>query len=652
MTSPYRLSDGAIDLPPDPEVILPRLVSRRVLLFGDTGTGKSTLARLLAARSISAGLDTACISADPGTPSFGPPGAAALAEWDGHRWDVVRIAPLCTLDAVRFRLPLVQAVAELGSHVRSAIVLVDAPGVVRGVAGAELLEGLVRASVLGMVLVLVRRGEPVPLARELTALGVPWLSVCSSAAARRPSARIRAEQRTAQWERWLGDAMLIDVPLADLRPVGTPPPVEDAAAWHGRQVGWSSRTGWAMGEVVALRNGTLTVRARTIARPSQPESILVRDARRGRDGWLVTAPRHAPVDVSVSSLPSVGVPVVLPITSPPAPRRPVLRAGALTAMLVNGVYGDPLVHVRFRFGRRALLFDLGDAERLSVRELNAVSDVCITHCHIDHVAGFLRLLRARLAAPERPCRIFGPPGTAARLANLVGGIHWDRIGGDAPLFEVADADERSLQWTRIRPGAEPAVAPPTQVVGGVLADLNGTLLRATMLDHGIPVLAYAVELPARLEVRRDRLDALCAAPGRWLGELKSRFAAGDEEGKITLPDGRREPVGALGRALLSMRPGLTVAYASDLGDTDANRHNLIEHARSAEVLFLEAPFRVADGDQAARTHHLTTRACGEIAAAAQVSRLVPFHFSNRYEGDPDAVYAEIATACRSVRIER
>ncbi len=77
---------------------------------------------------------------------------------------------------------------------------------------------------------------------------------------------------------------------------------------------------------------------------------------------------------------------------------------------------------------------------------------------------------------------------------------------------------------------------------------------------------------------------------------------------------------------------------------------MIALARGAHTLFCESTFLEADAAQAARTAHLTTRACAEIAEAAGVARLVPFHFSRRYEKDPAPVYAEIAAACAAVVI--
>jgi ribonuclease BN (tRNA processing enzyme) len=93
-------------------------------------------------------------------------------------------------------------------------------------------------------------------------------------------------------------------------------------------------------------------------------------------------------------------------------------------------------------------------------------------------------------------------------------------------------------------------------------------------------------------------------------------------------------------------------YATDLADTPANRARLIAHARDAAVLICEAPFIEADAGQAARTQHLTARACGEIAAAAGVGRLIPFHFSKRYERQPESVYAEVRAAATGVVVHR
>lgn len=97
-----------------------------------------------------------------------------------------------------------------------------------------------------------------------------------------------------------------------------------------------------------------------------------------------------------------------------------------------------------------------------------------------------------------------------------------------------------------------------------------------------------------------------------------------------------------------MSPGKKLVYATDLADSLANRQGLVKLAQSAHTFFCEAAFSAMDAEQAARHGHLTTQACGEIAEAARVARLVPFHFSRRYANNPQQLYEEIQSVCSSV----
>ena len=134
--------------------IIGRLLThdRRVLLFGPPGIGKSTLAASIGRALDAAGRRCWCISADPGSPGFGVPGSVSLGRWEDGAWRLVASEALCTLDAGRFRLPLVSAVRCLSQKVQDGVLLIDGPGVVRSVAGRELLMGLVEAAAVDAVL--------------------------------------------------------------------------------------------------------------------------------------------------------------------------------------------------------------------------------------------------------------------------------------------------------------------------------------------------------------------------------------------------------------------------------------------------------------------------------------------------------------------
>ena len=173
-----------------------------------------------------------------------------------------------------------------------------------------------------------------------------------------------------------------------------------------------------------------------------------------------------------------------------------------------------------------------------------------------------------------------------------------------------------------------------------------------MLDHKTPVLAYAFEPDKKINVRKDRLAAYGLVPGPWLAELKNHLLAENKSAMIHLPDGNKASVGDLGAKLVLIMPGKKLVYATDLADTMDNRERLVALARNAHTFFCESPFIEADVDHAARNGHLTTLACGEIATAAGVTRLVAFHFSRRYADNPQQIYDELKAACSSVFVPK
>ena len=140
---------------------------QRILLYGEAGIGKSTLTNELALELSGKNQTCFCITADPGSPGFGLPGTVSLGQWQESNWQVLAFEALCTLDAGRFRLPLLTAVTRLIQKTPVGLLLIDAPGVVRGIAGSELLMGMVELLDIETVLVLGRQSKPLPLMNEL-----------------------------------------------------------------------------------------------------------------------------------------------------------------------------------------------------------------------------------------------------------------------------------------------------------------------------------------------------------------------------------------------------------------------------------------------------------------------------------------------------
>ena len=324
---------------------------------------------------------------------------------------------------------------------------------------------------------------------------------------------------------------------------------------------------------------------------------------------------------------------------------PAIRIGDVSACLANGVFGDPLLKLRLMHQRRNLLFDLGDPGRMTAREAHQVTDVFLSHTHADHIGGFLWFLRARVG-PLPACRIYGPAGIARQVAGMVDGILWDRVAERRPSFTVVEWHGDHLRSYRVIAGKGAArELGKSANVGGVIWREPGFVVKATELDHGTPVMAYAFEPRARMNVCPERLRALGLATGPWLQELKREYLAGNHSHLIALPDGRAWTVARVQEEVLLCSPGEKLVYATDFADTPDNRQRLVQLAQGAHSFFCESAFMLEHESQARRTRHLTTRACAEIANLAEVRHLLPFHFSKRYIKDVGAVYRELSDIC-------
>ena len=117
--------------------------------------------------------------------------------------------------------------------------------------------------------------------------------------------------------------------------------------------------------------------------------------------------------------------------------------------LLNDSFGDPGLYVDFRDERRALLFDFGDLGRLPPRKLLRLSQVFVSHTHMDHFAGFDQWLRVVLGRKER-ITLTGGPGFIDRVGHKLARLHLERR---APLRGAADD-----RGARARPGRRAAGA--------------------------------------------------------------------------------------------------------------------------------------------------------------------------------------------------
>ena len=312
--------------------------------------------------------------------------------------------------------------------------------------------------------------------------------------------------------------------------------------------------------------------------------------------------------------------------------------------LINDPFDDPGLYVDLVFEKRALLFDLGDLGHLSPRKALRVSDVFVTHLHMDHFAGFDQLLR-RLLGRQKTLRVHGPPGVIDAVEHKLRAYSWNLIEGyDGNLtFHVTEMDEagglRSARFSGRTQFARSEIE-SSQRSEGLLLKEPGIQVRATMLDHGLPVLAFALEERAQINIWRNKVEAMGLAVGPWLRAFKEATLRGADDAsliEVAWADARIErpvalPFGLLKREIMKITSGRKIAYVVDCAFTDGNRERILKLAEGADILFIEGGFLNEDAAAAAMRRHLTARQAGTIAQLAGVKRLVTLHYSPRYKG--------------------
>ena len=326
--------------------------------------------------------------------------------------------------------------------------------------------------------------------------------------------------------------------------------------------------------------------------------------------------------------------------------------------LVNGPDGDPALYVELLFEHRALLFDLGELTALAPRKVLRLTHVFVSHTHMDHFGGLDRLVRIGLGRPHT-VHLFGPQGFIDRVEHRLASYTWnlvERYETDFTLLASEVGEDGPLPTARFRcRGAfrrEP-LAPMPRVAGAIHAE-SAFRVRAAVLDHKVPCLAFALEESTHVNIWKNRLEAMGLPTGPWLRELKAAVLRGDPDTRPLRAWWReggevRErwiALGELRRELVRTVAGQRIAYVVDAAYHPENAARIVDLIRGADAVYIEATFLEADAALGAGKAHLTARQAGTLARTAGVKRVVPFHFSARYPGREAELAAEAEAAFR------
>ena len=152
-----------------------------------------------------------------------------------------------------------------------------------------------------------------------------------------------------------------------------------------------------------------------------------------------------------------------------------------------------------------------------------MTDLFISHTHIDHFIGFDALLRLNLTE-DKTLHVYGPPGICQNVIGKLQGYTWNicqnlrlvivvhEILPDTILVTTLESWRGFTVTHRLKNG-------PIQTYCWTLMNFRVTYLE---LDHKTPSFGYSFLEADSCNVQKDTLEELGLQPGPWVAELKAR----------------------------------------------------------------------------------------------------------------------------------
>jgi ribonuclease Z len=321
--------------------------------------------------------------------------------------------------------------------------------------------------------------------------------------------------------------------------------------------------------------------------------------------------------------------------------------------LVNDPFDDPGLFISFAYLKRALLFDIGEIQALSPKEILKTSHVFVTHTHMDHFIGFDRLLRLNLGR-EKQVQLFGPKGFLAHMQGKLAGYAWNLVDNYTSCLtlsasEILDHEIHTCEYRcneKFIPHRPPVIRP----FSGIAYHEPGFTVEAAILDHRLPCLGFSLNERFHVNIIKEKLHELGLTPGPWLTSFKqSLYNETDPSSAFPVKDPfshhvRSFILGELAEKIARITPGQKIAYITDTAYSEENIEKMVALARGANILFIEAAFLEKDKEDADRKYHLTARQAGVIAREAGVNQMIVFHHSPRYIHQPELIRKEAENA--------
>ncbi len=300
---------------------------------------------------------------------------------------------------------------------------------------------------------------------------------------------------------------------------------------------------------------------------------------------------------------------------------------------LNSGFSDNAFFIRNIRYKSALLLDCGKLGGLDNSSILDISNVFVSHTHIDHFNGFDRLLRSSINS-DNTLRFFGGDGFTKNVAGKLAGYTWNLIRDYSLVIEAIELTDKGNKRTVFAAKNEfqPEVMPN---LPDIIELGDGFTLKYCPFDHGITSMGYRICEPTFISVKKDEFASLGFIGGAWVKELKAHLEGQsplETNIKTDTKDGSKNiAIGTLQDMFIEYKKPQDITYITDIAPTHENIEKAIDFSSNSSILVIEAVFSESDIEHAMSKKHLAIPHAKDIFINSNTDYVRFCHFAPRYE---------------------
>lgn len=285
------------------------------------------------------------------------------------------------------------------------------------------------------------------------------------------------------------------------------------------------------------------------------------------------------------------------------------------------------------------LCDCGEASLLTVKEVQSVSAIFISHTHIDHFSNFDGIFRHQIGSGEKVV-IGGPKNIHQQVESRLKSYTWNLIDEKAITYEIREiVSKEEINVYTLRPPHWNLELVKTQ---NFLFEDEYVKVDFAILDHKTDSIAYLFKEKDTVSFSENASDF---KKGKWISELKTAFENNDADKEIEI-EGNVFKAAHLFN-LLTLNAGFKLGVIMDHAADESNYEKIRTVFGGADLVYIESFYKDSDQEFAKINYHSFASASGKIMNECEVKEAVPIHFSRRYtESDQEEIETAFYKAFR------